>query len=280
VVHGGRMVRSAPVGPLLKRLLWDQWQAIQDEHTDEARRHKNGSRPLDWRPLVVLFVTAVSLTLLEYCGQRSSKPHTLVSFAQLVPKPRNANESYWELWSFAWWTGWRVFCYFVLPATVIALIPGERLRNYGFAVRGLFKHLWIYVALLALVLPLVVAMSYTKSFQDKYPFYSLADRSTFDLVVWEVLYAVQFLALEFFFRGFMLHGLKHAIGAHAIWVMIVPYCMIHYGKPMAETLGAIFAGLILGTLALRTRSIWLGVFIHVSVALTMDLLSLAHQRVP
>ena len=30
------------------------------------------------------------------------------------------------------------------------------------------------------------------------------------------------------------------------------------------------AGIVLGTLALRTRSIWLGVFIHVSVALSMD----------
>jgi membrane protease YdiL (CAAX protease family) len=57
-------------------------------------------------------------------------------------------------------------------------------------------------------------------------------------------------------------------------VMIVPYCMIHYGKPMPETLGAIGAGLILGTLAMRTRSIWGGVLIHVGVATTMDVLAL------
>ena len=49
--------------------------------------------------------------------------------------------------------------------------------------------------------------------------------------------------------------------------MIVPYCMIHYGKPMPETLGAIVAGLILGTLAMRTRSIWGGVLIHIGVAI-------------
>jgi membrane protease YdiL (CAAX protease family) len=61
--------------------------------------------------------------------------------------------------------------------------------------------------------------------------------------------------------------------------MVVPYCMIHYGKPMPETLFAIVAGLVLGTLALRTKSIWLGVLIHISVALTMDILSLSHQKV-
>ena len=109
-----------------------------------------------------------------------------------------------------------------------------------------------------------------------YPFYRLAARSAFDLVAWELLYAAQFLALEFFFRGFMLAGLRRSVGVHAIWIMVVPYTMIHFGKPLPETLGAIFAGLILGTLALRTKSIWSGVLIHVSVALNMDLLALGH----
>ena len=102
----------------------------------------------------------------------------------------------------------------------------------------------------------------------------LANRSSFDLWAWEGLYAAQFVSLEFFFRGFILNGLRRALGSNAIFVMIVPYCMIHYGKPMPETLGAIGAGLILGTLALRTRSIWGGVLIHISVALTMDVLAL------
>ena len=98
--------------------------------------------------------------------------------------------------------------------------------------------------------------------------------SWLDLFVWEALYAAQFLSLEIFFRGFILHGLRRALGANAIFVMIVPYCMIHFGKPMPETLGAIGAGLILGTLAMRTRSIWGGVLIHIGVAMTMDVLAL------
>ena len=59
--------------------------------------------------------------------------------------------------------------------------------------------------------------------------------------------------------------------------MVVPYCMVHFGKPVPEVVGAIFAGIILGTLALRTRSIWCGVLIHISVAWTMDLLALSHS---
>jgi membrane protease YdiL (CAAX protease family) len=52
--------------------------------------------------------------------------------------------------------------------------------------------------------------------------------------------------------------------------------MIHFdGKPMPETLGAIGAGLILGTLAMRTKSIWGGVLIHMGVALTMDVFAVS-----
>ena len=116
------------------------------------------------------------------------------------------------------------------------------------------------------VFPAVVAASRTQAFRDTYPFYRSANRS-YDRTcsTWEAIYVAQFLALEIFFRGFILHGLRRALGANAIFVMIVPYCMIHYGKPMAETLGAIIAGLVLGSLAMRTRSIWGGVLIHVTV---------------
>ena len=90
------------------------------------------------------------------------------------------------------------------------------------------------------------------------------------------MYAASFLALEFFFRGFILFSLKRVMGSYAIFVMIVPYCMIHFHKPVAEVVGAIFAGIVLGTLAMATRSIWFGVLIHISVAVSMDLLAIMH----
>ena len=88
------------------------------------------------------------------------------------------------------------------------------------------------------------------------------------------MYAAQFLALEVFFRGFLLAGLRRAMGANAVFVAMVPYVMLHFGKPLPETLGAVVTGIVLGTLALRTRSIWGGVVIHIAVAVTMDLLAL------
>ncbi len=248
---------------LFRRLFLDQWKAIDEEA--RAEREASGRTGFDWRPIVILIVVAVSLTIQEEFGQRPD-------FEKLWP--RDFKDPYWDLKSFGWWTGFRVGGYVLLPMLVILAMPGERLRDYFISFKGFFKHLWIYVGLYLLILPAVIIASKTDSFSHTYPFYRLANRSTFDLMAWEAMYALQFLSLEFFFRGFMLKGLKPALGSHAIFVMIVPYCMIHFGKPVPETIGAIFAGIILGTLAMRTKSIWGGVMIHVGVALTMDLLAL------
>ena len=50
--------------------------------------------------------------------------------------------------------------------------------------------------------------------------------------------------------------------------------MIHFGKPISETAGAIIAGIVLGFLSLNTNSILLGILVHVTVALTMDICAL------
>jgi membrane protease YdiL (CAAX protease family) len=253
----GRIAKAPWRG--LRAVSVDQWRAIDAETVrapDEAGR-------ASWQVAVIMVAAAVSLTLQEYLGDRAF-------FDEHFHPPAN----YWALCSFAWWSGWRVFGYLLLPMLVVICMPGERLRDYHLSLRGFWKHLWIYVALFACVLPIVVLASTTPAFRETYPFYRLANRSYFDLGAWECMYAAQFVSLEFFFRGFLLNGLRRAFGANAIFVMIVPYCMIHYHKPMPETLGAIGAGLILGTLAMRTKSLWGGVLIHIGVATTMDVLAL------
>ena len=251
---------------LVHYLTLHQWEQID---RDSGPGAADGPRRFDPKVLAILLTVCVSLTLQEYVGQRDT-------FEQWFPyDPRNPDK-YWHLKGFVWWTGWRVFGYLVLPMLVVMLLPGERLRDYHWSPRGFLKHLWIYVGMFVFILPAVYVASGTKVFLHTYPFYRYANRSWFDLWAWEAMYAVRFLVLEFFFRGFMLHGLRRAFGSGAILVMMVPYCMIHYGKPMPETFGAILAGLILGTVAMRTRSIWGGVMIHVGVAWTMDLFAVTH----
>ena len=98
-----------------------------------------------------------------------------------------------------------------------------------------------------------------------------------DLLIWELFYGLQFFALEFFFRGFMLHAWKDRLGYFSIFAMVIPYCMVHFQKPWPETLGAILAGTVLGTISLRTGTIWGGVFIHVAVAWSMDFAAIVQK---
>jgi membrane protease YdiL (CAAX protease family) len=57
--------------------------------------------------------------------------------------------------------------------------------------------------------------------------------------------------------------------------------MVHFQKTAAESVGSIVAGLLLGYLAMRSRSLWGGVLVHWCVAIEMDLMSLMQtQRWP
>ena len=261
-----------------RRFFLDSWRVLDTEAAREREERAASGAGHDWRPLVALVIGALCLTAMEYFGHRPTF-HTIVdAFAKA-----DGEESGWmafrrspffELYTYAYWSGWRVLGYFVIPALVVKWGFRAPLRDYGLETRGFSKHLWVYGIFYCIVLVGVVAVSFTRSFSTHYPFYDLASRSWGDFLMWEVLYAAQFFSLEFFFRGFWLRACKAQFGSGAVLAMIVPYCMIHYGKPLAETLGAIFAGLALGTLALRTRSIWGGVLIHVGVAVSMDVAAL------
>jgi membrane protease YdiL (CAAX protease family) len=54
--------------------------------------------------------------------------------------------------------------------------------------------------------------------------------------------------------------------------------MIHFPKPYLEACGAIVAGVVLGSLSMKTGSIWAGFLIHSTVAILMDLLALAQRN--
>ena len=187
---------------------------------------------------------------------------------------------YRDLISYVYWSAAKLLGFGLIPLLHLRLL-GLRLADHGLnpesrapVVPGArLPWLRTYLILFAGIFPVLVGISHLKSFQDTYPFYRQAGRSLLDFTVWEVSYLLTFVAVEFFFRGYLLFGLRRAIGSLSIFVAVVPYCMIHVNKPLAEMLGSIVAGLLLGTLALSTGSIWCGVLLHVSVALSMDVLA-------
>ncbi|MBM4320355.1 MAG: CPBP family intramembrane metalloprotease [Deltaproteobacteria bacterium] len=237
----------------------------------------------------ILVLAALSLTLLEYLGASNRAPAPVLQLVRsLRPAPGStawpallqplaallAEE---QLIRLGWWSCSCFLYYFALPALFIRLVLRRRVRDFGLAWQGLSRHLPLYVLLFLLVLPAVVAASFSNSFKYTYPFFDNAHRSWLHFAAWELLYLQQFFSLEFFFRGFMIQGLGPRLGLLAVPVMMVPYCMLHFGKPMPEALGAIIAGLVLGLLSYLTRSIWCGLLLHASVAVSMDLLALGQR---
>ena len=163
------------------------------------------------------------------------------------------------------------------PLVVILLLLRERPGEWGFSLRGQWEHLWPYLVLLGVMVPVVYLASLTGSFQDKYPFYPGAVAGGWHFWGYQLFYGVQFLGVEAFFRGFMVFGLFARLGYYSIPVMVIPYTMIHFGKPVPEVFAAIVAGFILGYLALRSGSFLWGFFLHWGVAITMDVLVIGHQ---
>jgi membrane protease YdiL (CAAX protease family) len=245
------------------------------------------SRKPDIKVVAVLMTAAVVLTLQQYFGHSNmilfwadqlanagfpSASQNLVDGLASEETAEIVRGGYWALFSFA--------TYFFLPWFVIVVVFRQRLSDFGFKLRGAFQDGWIYIAFFAVMWPLLIWVSTHQHFQQTYPFYKLRDGESLwpYFWMWEAAYFLQFIGLEFFFRGFMVHGTRHRFGVYSIFVMAVPYCMIHFGKPMLETCGAIIAGVVLGFMSLKTRSIALGAAIHMSVALSMDFLSLWRQE--
>ncbi len=228
----------------------------------------------------VFILAAVSLTLFSYFGSISFAINSLNNLGLTSFGDRLANYlselADPKFFSLRYWVWVNLVCYFILPALAIKFILKQNLKDYGLSFRSVFKEWKLYLAIYSLMLLLVSLVSMSQEFQTMYPFYKPQPLMP-KFLFWHLHYLVLFFSVEFFFRGFLLHGLKHRFGFYSIFMMTLPYCMIHYGKPLPETLGSIFAGVVLGALSLKTNSMWFGVLIHYSIGLTMDIFSLWHQ---
>ena len=235
------------------------------------------------RVFAVLACVSVCLLLMHY-GKFSNNLESLLNvLATWNGLPENfyiqktIDAGIADLLGYVWWTSVQFIGYVLIPAILIRYVLKARVRDFGWQLNEAPRHWRGYLLLLSPILVFIYLVSLGEDFVNHYPFYSLASRSWFDLFAWEFLYLNQFVCLEFFFRGFILYALRTAIGANAVWVMCVPYLMIHFPKLWLEATGAILFGLFLGILALRSRSIWGGVLVHAGVAVTMDIAAILRK---
>lgn len=239
----------------------------------------------DLRPAISLSLAALSLFLAYYATQPSVFYYFLTqvfAIADLDPWQTHLELSrtmyYPLLMEYMWWTLCLIIAYMLIPILVIKFVYKESLRDYGLAI-GKTKEYSKWFALLCIIMFCIVALlSLRKDFRIYYPYYNLISRSWADLLAWELIYFTQFVALEFFFRGFLLKSCKTSFGSNAIFIMCLPYVMLHLSKPWLEPFVSFLMGFFLGMLAIRSRSIWGGVIVHYVLALGMDVLTLLSKN--
>lgn len=167
-----------------------------------------------------------------------------------------------------------------IPLFLLYLIYDRRSGNgfYGLKFRKVdFRP---YAAMLFIVGPLAFAASFTESFLKVYPKFKPEQGHLFaeymgwpdwgSLLLFEAAYLSGFLFVELFFRGFLIIGLDKYLKADVVLPMAATYAVLHFGKPLGETVSSVFGGYLLGIFALKGRNIWGGVFIHMGVAFFME----------
>lgn len=277
----------------MRRLLLWVWERtfgpeIRKVEADAvAYRADTAGRELDSKTVIVLLTVAAALTVQNFTNSPSDLVPVTGFVARQVGGPEAeqaakqwlADRSATQLGRLTWWACSAYATYVLIPLLVVVFVLKEKPTDYGLKLRGWYHGWKIYIVFVAVMVPLVWFFSAEARFQHSYPFFRVNSAAEIDseLLRWEVLYALQFVALEFFFRGFIVHGTKHQFGAYSAFVMTVPYCMIHFGKPMPECVASIIAGVALGLMSLATRSIWLGAALHVSVAWGMDACALGRR---
>lgn len=135
-----------------------------------------------------------------------------------------------------------------------------------------------YLVMVLLMAPIVIWASLQPDFLFNYPTYKSKGVTEEFLgipfwattILYQVTYGADFIFVELLFRGFMVIGMARVIGKSAIMPMVAVYAFLHFGKPLAEAIGSVFGGFLLGVIAFYSRNIWGGVIVHVGVALSME----------
>jgi hypothetical protein len=172
----------------------------------------------------------------------------------------------------------------VVPFFILYLVYDKKKIGHFYGIRTEKVDFKPYFLLFGLMILPIFAASLTSDFKIAYPIANKSNYQYFaflhELKAWqtfllfEFLYLFSFLAVELMYRGFLIFKMENYLGQYVVLPMVIIYAVLHFGKPLGETLGSIGGGYILGILALKTKNIWGGIFVHIGVAALMEFFSI------
>ena len=183
-----------------------------------------------------------------------------------------------QLYEFLYWYAGDFITLLIIPALIVKFYFKEDLNKYGFTPGDKKAGFIISLSFLLIMLPVIWIVSAEPSFTLAYPLLASARYSWKIFIIYEAGLFIYLIAWEFIWRGFMLFGLKEKFGYYAVLIQMIPFLILHNGKPPAEVFGAILGGLALGVLAFRTNSIYYCVLTHAGVMFAVDIISILRYR--
>ena len=220
---------------------------------------------MGWRPLWMTVCATWALVIYYHHGQPQAAPDWFLETGRRLTGIENAS-----FLMHGWAHLSALAILFIVPLGICRLFIGLGPGALGLRVRGAGREFrlvfWMWLAFI----PAIWLFSGTESFSQTYPRLTAAETDLELFFLYQSFYLVKWASWEFFFRGFMLFGFMRDFGARAVLVSTIPFTLMHVGKPEVEMISALPAGLILCFIALRSKSIWPGVFLHSMVATTMD----------
>lgn len=194
----------------------------------------------------------------------------------------------WDQEWISFWAG--AVLLLAVPVLIITVVFRHSPRDYGLGLppRNRRRLTAISAGLLLVVsAPAFWFAADLESMKETYPLYRGRFDGDLEFFVYELGYLPFFLAIEFIFRGYLLFGLyrfrdrdvaagaqgEHGplvFGYYAILISMLSYTAWHLGKPLPELWGTLAWGLLAGTIALATGTIWHLVAIHWLLNVLLD----------
>ena len=225
---------------------------------------KNIIFSLDRKVVTIFLSIAVLQTISWYITSRSFFRYNIFPSYDSNPNIYLIEYLYWFIGDF--------ITFLILPVLIIRFVIKEKISGYGMKAGDWQTGLKLSVIFLLIMLPLVWFFSSSPDFVSNYP-QLLSVRTAWNLFfIYEAGMLIYMFAWEFIWRGFTLFGLEEKFGYYAVLIQMIPFVILHNGKPMAETFGAILGGIALGVLAFRTRSFLYGVIVHIGIMFSIDLI--------
>jgi membrane protease YdiL (CAAX protease family) len=149
--------------------------------------------------------------------------------------------------------------YAIAPILVILIFLRKNPLDFGLGIGN--PRLWIKYLLVICPIAAVILLvaSFMPSMQSYYKM------ENFNFLNYFLISCVSLSSQEYIYRGFLVFGLEKKFKEGSIFIQMIPFALLHLGKPELETISTLFTGILFGYVVYRGKSFWPAFIIHLFI---------------